>query len=73
MKKTVSEELKQLLVKNCFSVRVHREKITRKLQLNAPDGSTKEDGLIDDDESQNVTSSLSPVSNKPRIMNILNS
>ena len=54
-------------------MRVHREKITKKLQLNALDSSPKEDGLTDDDESQNVVSSLSPVSNKPRIMNILNS
>lgn len=54
-------------------MRVHREKITKKLQLNAPDSSPKEDGLIDDDESQNVVTNLSPVSNKPRIMNILNS
>lgn len=52
---------------------MHREKITKKLQLNPPDSSSKEDGLIDDSESQNVMTTLSPVSNRPRIMNILNS
>ena len=52
-------------------VRVHREKITKKLQLK-PDNSSKDDRLADEAESQDEELP-SPVSNRPRIMNILNS